>query len=1128
MSAAKESADGENIYDQIGKEINEALNTAKSADDRLFHLAKAEEMILNQEGTSLLDNFLDEMFQFMHQKEQKIRCFVVSFIEKACKKDPEVMKKATATLSWLMSESSANTSAVTVQKKIINACTQLYAVILKWAAQRKSDKEVEECWNVFSMLKGRIMEKLDSDNEGIKTMAFKFLETVILCQTPKTEFSEATPLKKISRDHSFISYRMLASEAQHSFNCLLEQMSSSHISSLNLVTVIGCLCNVAKQRPEHLSQVISALESLHVNLPPTLGTSQVKSVRKELKMHLLRTLKHPASIALHDRLKQLLLELGASQGEISRAMPATSELNEALKRKVAAATAAALGASTSFAQTSKRQTEQKDEDTDLRDPKRLKLDDDEYDDSVADIYKQLDSDKLDSTSHATQKAVQITTDWVLERLSSQVVTKLVIISLYTLPDQMPAAFASSYTPIDGAGTDSQKQHLARMLAIQLTKEGEGPGIQYIKEEKQKLFVARQAARSEGAIIPPTPMVDRSQPSTSSASSEKLGVDKFAHPQLPTEKSKARIKGFNLLSIAKQLIPQEAEIMFANAFKRMLDNEKRAVQGGAGLAQQKLLVRLVTRYHFAGTKELEAVLLTFIINDQKNRTDLALLWLGELYSICMSYQSPNGLFSDTDRYIRYDTVLCSFLSTLHNRGEHKETLFHRLFLEVPLITPAAMSILKMACIDKVYGAFAMTTLRELILTRARQRNELLKLLLEFSYFERSDIRDQSVKTAKELYQIDYIRNDVRDFVIQMSELLVEPTAPKVIWHNNGRLDKQTEESVTEMPWDESLIRAGLHLFLSMLAIDHSLLHHLASVCARANTEIKRVTFRNIEQAIKSTGMQSEELLSMIASCPEGAETLVARIVHLLTERNPPTAELVDRVRELHINRNTDVRSLLPILTGLSREELLNLIPKFVLSATNSKSVPVFFKKLLFGRNIQTFEPLITPSDLIVELHRIKSANFKEHGHLVQNLDLLMVDSTREFNLSKEHFANSIEALIEDVPMPALLFHSLQKINENYPALNGFLSNVFVKLSQKKVWSESSELWPAFLKCAKAVGQVAFTAVITQLSLDEFKEYVNIMASPDLIPTLRKYLSSLPAHQQNMVSREILDFIHEGGK
>jgi hypothetical protein len=43
---------------------------------------------------------------------------------------------------------------------------------------------------------------------------------------------------------------------------------------------------------------------------------------------------------------------------------------------------------------------------------------------------------------------------------------------------------------------------------------------------------------------------------------------------------------------------------------------------------------------------------------------------------------------------------------------------------------------------------------------------------------------------------------------------------------------------------------------------------------------QVTFRNIEQAIKSVGMHSEDLLEMIENCPENAETLVARIVHLV--------------------------------------------------------------------------------------------------------------------------------------------------------------------------------------------------------------------------------------------------------
>uniref|UniRef100_A0A915DGI2 Symplekin C-terminal domain-containing protein n=1 Tax=Ditylenchus dipsaci TaxID=166011 RepID=A0A915DGI2_9BILA len=167
----------------------------------------------------------------------------------------------------------------------------------------------------------------------------------------------------------------------------------------------------------------------------------------------------------------------------------------------------------------------------------------------------------------------------------------------------------------------------------------------------------------------------------------------------------------------------------------------------------------------------------------------------------------------------------------------------------------------------------------------------------------------------------------------------------------------------------------------------------------------------------------------------------------------------------------------------------------------------------------------PVELIVELHRIKTSNFKEYGHLVLNLDLLMVDQAKEFNLNKEVFANSIEHLIEEVPMPSLLFHSLQKVHENYPALNGFLSNVFVKLAQKKIWTDNAELWTAFLKCARAVRSVAFMAVVTQLTLEEFKEYAEYVlpTQPDLLIVLRKFVSSLNAHQQNLISRPVLEHI-----
>jgi hypothetical protein len=61
-------------------------------------------------------------------------------------------------------------------------------------------------------------------------------------------------LDEIGRD-SFISWRQLQQEAQHSFNNLIEQMASTHITSLNLVTAISCTCNIARLRPEKMPDV---------------------------------------------------------------------------------------------------------------------------------------------------------------------------------------------------------------------------------------------------------------------------------------------------------------------------------------------------------------------------------------------------------------------------------------------------------------------------------------------------------------------------------------------------------------------------------------------------------------------------------------------------------------------------------------------------------------------------------------------------------------------------------------------------------------------------------------------------------------------------------------------------------
>ncbi|KAI6186995.1 Symplekin [Aphelenchoides besseyi] len=1003
----------EEVEVTINQKIGELINNSRmisgkkmAAAERLKNLQKAEKLIFETDEAAMLDNFLDEMLEFMNDEDEEIRAFTMMFVTSAVEQDPEIVNKVVNIFNWILQHDSKQ--SIFIKKCVVIACTQVYSTVLAWANQRRNDTKAGQCWKAFAVLKNSIMSLFDSKNEGLRIMCIKFMEMVIICQTTRNEFSQVMKgirqcisLTEIHRDHRVLSYQQLEREAQHSFSSLIDQLASSNIASQTLLTILQVICNIARQRPIYMIQVLSALESLHINLPPTLATNQVKSLRKEMRYELLHMLRHPANFNHHQRLTQLLSELGSSSSEINRHMPAPSEVSAALQRRTAVAmTASSSSISNSrIAGTSRTSSHLPDE----YNAKRIRLDDDEYvDEGTAEILRGANAQE--DIAHASQRAIDITTDFVYERLSLNVVVKLVTISLFTLPDEMPPAFQSTYTRIPDAGTDEQKRHLARILAIHLTKEGEGPGIRYIREEKQKQYFARQNARLEGAAIPPTPSHEPTRdPSKESQKHSQVTDDEaFKAPPVP---KRTRLVKWDLIETTKgiesfstfhgllELMVPESKKLVLMAFKRITEKEQYSIQGGAITEQQQLLVRLASRFHGQLNESFEELLIEYIIRDQKNRVELA--------------------------------------------------LFHRILLETPLVTTEALNWLRKACLDPTFGGFSMTTLKEMILkSDSTQRHELLELFLSFGYY------DSMVDTHNERITLPY---DVRESCVTAAKELLDltlPTAPLQLVANTRHLtDEETNELHEQgeaVPWDEQLIRSGLYLFMAVLPVDHSLLKQLASITANAKTtEVKRVIFRTVERAVKAIGMRSPDLLDMIENCPVGAEPLVARVVHLLTERTAPTAELVEKVRSLHKSRNTDVRSLLPILTGLPREELLELIPKFVMNATNSKSVPLFFRKLMFARHIGTHQVLMSPVDLLIQLHQCETKNVREHSHLVQNIDQLIVDPDHVYQLSKEFIAKAIEDLLSRDPLPKLLYHTIQKVYDNIGSLKGFLLNVLQK-------------------------------------------------------------------------------------
>lgn len=58
-------------------------------------------------------------------------------------------------------------SSVAVQKRVIQALTQVYRITLQWLSRSNSVNEtMEKTWTVLSQMKSQVSQMIDHDNDG--------------------------------------------------------------------------------------------------------------------------------------------------------------------------------------------------------------------------------------------------------------------------------------------------------------------------------------------------------------------------------------------------------------------------------------------------------------------------------------------------------------------------------------------------------------------------------------------------------------------------------------------------------------------------------------------------------------------------------------------------------------------------------------------------------------------------------------------------------------------------------------------------------------------------------------------------------------------------------------------------
>lgn len=1081
---SKEGAPPTVIDISTSEKVVELLNQAAliPTDEKLDVLRQVQELIINKDP-SLLDNFLDEIIAFQTDRSIEVRKFVIGFIEEACKRDNELLLRLIANLNMLLKDESVN-----VVKKAILTLTQLYKVALQWLVRSKVVSEMQEaCWDMVTQMSGDVLTMLDSENDGIRTHAIKFTELLIITLSPRTPESDIPKrqegdisLDKVPRDHAYIRYDTLCEEGKTALEKLLKFMVHPAISSINLTTALGALATIARQRPMFMSEVVQAYETLHANLPPTLAKSQVSSVRKNLKLHLVAVLKHPCSLEFQVQISTLLLDLGMPQSEITRYTPAPRE-----QRKRPRYDQSTEGKKVKMEPALMEDDEEKEEPAPMAAPKPAAV-------------------------PAAQSAIDLTADFLRPLLTPENVANLVLISMVYLPDVMPASFQATYTPVESAGTDAQIKHLARLMATQMTAAGIGPGLEQCKAREDEAGKEDQAEddspNKDGLIKRKGSSAMMGQAisvvggyTEKPPTAEVPAVKRLPEPILPSAQTKmagagGRKKVFRLADVVQPLSDSQIGILSSKAVKRILHSERAVTQSGMSHVRVKLLSRLATQFEGMMKEDV----LEYILEDIRSRSDLAFSLLYQEYNSYLS-QLPAGLLDS------YDRCLYTLLSGLQEKPEQRDGLFTKLVLEAPIITESALEVIRRYCEDESRVYLGMTTLKELIIKRPSRQFQYLHVLLDLSSHEKEKVRSMALAFLKRMYEKDHLRDYIEKFALNYLQLLVHPNPPSLLFG----ADKDTEVAA---PWTEETVRQCLFLYLSLLPLNHRLVHELASVYTEAIADIKRSVLRAIEQPIRGMGMNSPELLLLVENCPKGAETLVTRCLHILTDKVPPSPELVERVRDLYHKRVPDVRFLIPVINGLEKGEVIQALPKLI--KLNPIVVKEVFNRLLgtqHGEGSSSVSPL-TPGDLLIALHNIDSTKC-DMKSIIKATNLCFGEKNV---YTSEVLAVVMQQLMEQSPLPMLLMRTVIQSLTMYPRLGGFVMNILSRLIVKQVW-KYPKVWEGFVKCCQRTKPQSYS-VLLQLPAAQLAAVFE--RCPEMRTPLLQHVLSFTPHQQAHIPPSIM--------
>nr|KYP56525.1 Symplekin [Cajanus cajan] len=1041
-------------------------------------LKQAKDLLLSIDPSLAADLF-PYLLELQSSPESLVRKLLIQIIEEIGFKAVEHSPTLISVILTFLQDS----DVIVVKQSIVSGtnifCSVFEELIVKFQQYGKVERWLEDIWMWMLKFKDAVFGiALEPGSVGIKLLALKFLETFVLLFTSDISDTEKLSSKGVRKavnvswlvgghPHPVLDPVVLMSDANRTIGILLNLLQAvGSLPGCLTITVVNCVCfdslaAIARKRPQHYDTILSALLDFSPNFQTTKGC-HAASIQYSLRTAFLGFLRCTYSPILESR-ERLMRSL--------RAINAGDAADQVI-----------------------RQVDKmiKNGDRSTRDARVSRDDQPSTQSPVSEELSRkrpvpLDNELLANGHETISKRIRSGPDFhptVAAQIndSGQDLNSVNGVSP-NVPVLDTTAMATTSLPSDTSNISNQPADSKR-----------DP-----RRDPRRLDPRRVVVTPGGATVP---IVDDTGATKLDFDEPLSSIKPISHPAVTADDNTP--SDLTLPPYVELSKEQESKVKNM-AVRHIIDSYKNLHGTDCQQFCMPLLARLVAQID--DDDEFIKLLQKHILEDHWRK------------KICF----------------------CSLMAkTLLDSFPASDKSFSRLLGEVPLLPESSLKILNDLCYSDVIGhdgkiirdiervTQGLGAIWSLILGRPQNRQACLGIALKCAIHPQDEIRAKAIRlVTNKLFQLSYVSGDVEKFATEMllsavhhevSDTGLLQSAPTeqraeaeveshetsctsqvsestISENDSARVAKPLNQSGPSMSFSEA--QRLISLFFALCTKKPSLLQIVFNVYGQAPKIVKQAFHRHIPIVVRALGHSYTELLRIISDPPQGSENLLTLVLQILTQDTTPSSDLISTIKRLYETKFRDVTILVPLLSSLSKQEVLPIFPRLV-------DLPLEKFQRALAHILQGSAhtgPALTPVEVLVAIHGIvpekdglalKKAFIIFLNVLDQIVKCFITDACsacfeQRTVFTQQVLAKALNQMVDQTPLPLLFMRTVIQAIDAFPALVDFVMEILSKLVTKQVW-RMPKLWVGFLKCVYQTQPRSFH-VLLQLPPQQLESALN---------------------------------------